>query len=61
MCMYVCMYGYVFRRALRYRAETWHGGRERGLWACFRSDPNKYQRSSRVQAALEIPYGHQIW
>ena len=28
--MSVCMYGYVFRRGLRYRAETWHGGRE---WA----------------------------
>ena len=21
------MYGYAFRRALRYRAETWHGGK----------------------------------
>ena len=25
--MYVCMHGYAIRHALRYRAETWHGGR----------------------------------
>ena len=25
--MYVCMSGYAFRYALRYRAETWYGGR----------------------------------
>ena len=25
--MFVCMSGYAFRPALRYRAETWHGGR----------------------------------
>ena len=58
MCL--CMYGYVFRRALRYRAETWrsmpwtHG--RTGPWvlrAYFRSDPTKGQRSSRGQVALK--------
>ena len=27
VCMYVSMYGYAFRHALRYRAESLHGGR----------------------------------
>ena len=27
--LYVCMYGYAFRRAMRYAAETLHGGRGR--------------------------------
>ena len=31
----------------------------RGLWAYFRSDPTRGQRSSRGQSALEMPYGHQ--
>ena len=33
------MSGYTFRHALRYRAETWHGGRGRAhevhVWAYF--------------------------
>ena len=48
---------------LRYRAETWHRGRERarprGLRAYFSKRPQ--QRSSRGQVALEMSYGHQIW
>ena len=28
------MYGYAFRCALRYRAETWHGGRGRAHEVC---------------------------
>ena len=31
---YVCMYGYAFRRALRYQAESWHGGRGRAHEVC---------------------------
>ena len=60
--MSACMYGYVFRRALRYRAENWHGGTValQGLRAYFRSDPTKSQRSSRGQVALEMLYGLQI-
>ena len=27
ICMCICMSGYAFRHALRYRAESWHGGR----------------------------------
>ena len=27
MYMCICMSGYAFRHALRYRAESWHGGR----------------------------------
>ena len=27
VCVYVCMSGYAFCHALRYPAETWHGGR----------------------------------
>ena len=27
VCLYVCLSGYVFRHALRYRAESWHGGK----------------------------------
>ena len=34
VCIFVCMYGYVFRRALRYRAETWHGGRGQAHEVC---------------------------
>ena len=26
VCMYVCLSGYAFRHALRYQAESWHGG-----------------------------------
>ena len=29
VCMYVCMSGYAFRHALRYRPETWLGDRGR--------------------------------
>ena len=54
--MYVSVYGYAFRRALRYGAETWHGvGDGPARFECaFRSDPTKGQRSSRGQVALEI-------
>ena len=34
VCMYVCMSGYAFRHALRYRAESWHGGRGRAHEVC---------------------------
>ena len=34
ICMYVCMSGYAFRHASRYRAETWHGGRGRAHEVC---------------------------
>ena len=37
------MSGYTFRHALRYRAETWHGGRGRAhevhVWAYFEATP----------------------
>ena len=39
---YVCMSGYAFRRALRYRAETWHGGRGQAHEVCghiFKATP----------------------
>ena len=58
------MYGYAFRRALRYRAETWHRGRGRAhedLRAYIRSDTTEGQRSFRGQVALEMSHGHQIW
>ena len=64
VCMYVCMSGYAFRHALRYPAESWHGGRgmgPRGLWAYFQSDPTWGQRSFRGQSDLEMLYGYQIW
>ena len=32
--MYVCMYGYAFLHALRYRAENGHGGREQAHEVC---------------------------
>ena len=32
--VYVCMSGYAFRHALRYRAESWHGGRGRAHEVC---------------------------
>ena len=54
--MYVIYHSHGFRRALRYRAETWHGVR-----GCFRSDPNQGQRSSRGQGAFEMPYDDQTW
>ena len=31
---YVCMYGYAFRRALRYPPESWHRGRGRAHEVC---------------------------
>ena len=34
VCVYVCMSGYAFRLASRYRAETWHGGRGRAPEVC---------------------------
>ena len=52
-CEYVSLYGYAFRRALRYEAETWHGGRT--------GPGGKRARSSRGQVTLEMPYDHQIW
>ena len=32
--MYVCLSGYAFRHVLRYRAESWHGGRGRAHKGC---------------------------
>ena len=36
MCVYmcICMSGYAFRHALRYRAESWHWGRGRTHEVC---------------------------
>ena len=34
VCVYVCMSGYAFHHALRYRAESWHGGRGRAHEVC---------------------------
>ena len=34
MCMCICMSGYAFCHALRYRAEIWHGGRGRAHEVC---------------------------
>ena len=34
MYMYVSIHGYVFRCALRYQAESWHGGRGRAHEVC---------------------------
>ena len=64
VCMYVCMSGYAFRHALRYRAETLHGGRGRAPEVCghiFKATLPWGQRSSRGQSALEMSYSYQIW
>ena len=34
VCICTCMFGYAFCHALRYGAETWHGGRERANKVC---------------------------
>ena len=34
MYMCICMSGYAFRHASRYRAESWHGGRGWALEVC---------------------------
>ena len=34
VCMGVCMSGYAFRHALRYQAESWHGGRGQAHEVC---------------------------
>ena len=34
VCLYVCLSGYAFRHALRYQAESWHGGRGRAHEVC---------------------------
>ena len=57
--VYVCLNGYVFRRAVRYQAETWQGVKGRAPEVCLHIF--KGQRSSRGQSALEMSYGHQIW
>ena len=49
--MYLSMYGYVFRRALRYRAENWHGGRGRAHEVCghiFKATPPGVKRHTGV-------------
>ena len=57
------MSGHAFRSALWYGAETWHEdkGRYSEAQEYFRSDPNKGQRSSRDELALEMSYGCQLW
>ena len=58
VCVYVCMSGYAFRHALRYRAESWHGGRGRAHEVCghiFEATSPGGQKSSRGQSALEMP------
>ena len=54
------MYGYAFRHASMYQAETWHGGGEgngsQGLRAYFRCDLSKVnQRSCCLRNALWPP------
>ena len=53
--MSVCLSGYAFRHALKYRAESWHWGRGRAHEVCghiFEVAPAWGQRSSRGQPAL---------
>ena len=68
--VYVCVYYYTFRHALRYRAETWHRGRGRVSKVCevcghIGSDSAIGQRTFKCQVTLEttveIPYWNQIW
>ena len=48
-CLCVRTYGYGFHRALRYRAETWHGGRGQApkIGSIFLKRP--HQRSKVIQ------------
>ena len=59
VCVYVCMSGYAFRHASRYRAESWHGGRGRAHEVCghiFEATPSKViQRSSCLRNAPWVP------
>ena len=61
--MYVGVYGYAFRRALRYGAENWRGGRRYAheVQEHIFGAPDQRSTSSRGQVALRMPYGHQIW
>ena len=61
--MCVCIYGYALSRTLRYGADTWRGvgggqTRFRTESIFSKRDPTEGQKSSRVQIALEMPYGH---
>ena len=63
VCITVCMSGYAFRHASRYRTESWHGVGDRPtrFVGIFLKRPTWGQRSSRGQSALKMPYGYQIW
>ena len=52
MCVCVCRYGYAFRHALRYRAESWHGGRGRAheVWGTY--SKQLHLRSKVIQGSI---------
>ena len=55
MCVCVCVSGYAFRHALRYRAESWHGGRGQApeVWEhIFEATPSKVKGHPEVK----LPY-----
>ena len=56
--MYVCMSGYAFRHALRYRAESWHGGRGWAHEVCghiFEGTPPGVKGHPEVNLPLKCP------
>ena len=55
------LYGYAFRRAMRYGAETWHGGIGDGptrFENIFSKQPDQRSKVIQGKVALEMPYGH---
>ena len=57
--VYVCMSGYAFRHALRYRAETGHGGRGRVHEVCghiFEATPPGVKGLAGVNLPYKLPY-----
>ena len=57
---YVSMYGYAFRRALRYGAETWHEDRGRAhdvLEHIFEATPPKVKGQGALKCSMDIKFG----
>ena len=54
----VCMYGYVFRRALRYSAKSWRGGRGHAHEVCgyiFGTTPPRVKAHPEVKLLYKCP------
>ena len=63
VCVFVCVSGYTFRHALRYRAENWHGGRGRAHEVCghtFEATPPKVKGHPEVNLPWECPMATQF-